>query len=74
MPHGWSGFSDFDQIDFFAEQCSSTAVDELRRTWFIAVIDLMWGRADYLWESLSEVLAFSEKPHPDLGLDIDFAL
>ena len=74
MPHGWSGFTSFEKIEFFAEECRSVAVAELRSAWSVSVVDLVWGRLEYLWEKLSEPLAFSERPHPDLGLEIDFAV
>lgn len=74
MPHGWSGFTNFEEVEFFSEECSSLAVAELRCAWSVSVVDLVWGRLEYLWEKLSEALVFSEKPHPELGLEIDFAV
>lgn len=74
MAHGWSGFTIFDEIEHFAEGCSSSAVADLRRAWSVSVIDLAWGRSDHLWEELSQALLFSERPHPELGLDTDFAI
>lgn len=74
MPHGWSGFSSFEEIRFFAEECSPTAIADLRRAWSISAIDLKWGRSEHLWEKLAQALVFSERPHPDLGLEVDFAI
>jgi hypothetical protein len=74
MPHGWSGFSSFDEIQFFAEECGPRAVQELRTAWSVSVIDLEWGRTDHLWSNLARELCYSERPHPELGLDTDFAI
>lgn len=41
MPHGWSGFTTFDEIEFFAEACSAQTVAELRCAWSVSVIDLV---------------------------------
>lgn len=74
MPHGWSGFSSVGEIEFFAEDCGPLAMRELRTAWSISVIDLDWGRADHLWSNLARELCYSERPHPELGLDTDLAI
>jgi len=74
MPHGWSGFSSFDELDFFEEYCNPDAMAELRMAWSISIIDLKWGRDDYLWPTICKAICYSERPHPDLGLDFDFAI
>ncbi len=73
MPHGWAGFSHRGDIESFADECGSLAIQELRTAWSVSVIDLKWGRTDHLWSNLARELCYSERPHPELGLDIDFA-
>lgn len=74
MPHGWSGFSDFGGAEMIAEHCGPLAAKELLAAWSVSVVDLSWGRTDNLWRNLSCELCYSERPHPELGLDTDFAV
>lgn len=74
MPHGWSGFSCFEELEHFADACSVEAMKELGLAWSISVIDLQWGREEHLWRELSREFCYSERPHPDLGLDFDYAI
>jgi len=74
MPHGWAGFSSFDELEFFEDASGERAFQELRLAWFISIVDLKWGRNDHLWSSIAQAICYSEKPHPDLGLDFDLAI
>lgn len=74
MPHGWSGFTTFDELEFFEEACGETAYQELRSAWGVSIVDLKWGRNDLLWPCIAQAICYSEKPHPDLDLGIDFAI
>lgn len=74
MPHGWAGFSTFEEIDDFAECCEATAIEELCLAWSVSVIDLQWGRTEHLWRELAREICYSERPHPDLELEVDFAV
>jgi len=42
--------------------------------WSVSVVDLRWGRTDHLWWNVSRELCYSERSHPELGLDTDFAV
>ncbi len=51
-PFTWCGSVGNEEIVFFAEHCSSSAVEELKAAWTVDVIDLQWGRKKYLWDHL----------------------
>lgn len=74
VPHTWTGFSSFEELDVFREECGELAFNELLRAWSISIIDLQWGRKEHLWREVAQAICYSEKPHPDLGLEIDFAV
>ncbi len=74
MPHGWSCFSRSGEAEMIAEYCGPLAARELLSAWSVSVVDLSWGRTDHLWRNLSRELCYSERPHPELGLDTDFAV
>ena len=42
----------FIELVHFEEDCSPLAFQELRQACYISVIDLCWGRKDYLWDEL----------------------
>lgn len=72
-PHAWGGFSQFEALENFEGICSADAMSELSQAWFVTIIDLQWGRQNYLWEKLDKVFTdpseYSIKPHPDLNPD-----
>ena len=70
----WSGFTGFDEIEFFAEHCSHEAIVQLSQTWSVSVIDMQWGRGDHLWRELARAICVSEKPHPERDDGVDFLL
>jgi len=72
MPHTWTGFSCFGELEYFEKACGAFAFQELRTAWSVSIIDLQWGRNDYLWPQIAQAICYSEKPHPDLELDCDF--
>lgn len=74
QPHGWSGSTGFEELEFFREDCGPSAVAQLSQAWSVSVVDLVWGRERHIWEELARALSYSEKPHPDLDLDADFLL
>ena len=83
-PFSWCGaLGPWDQQGFI-EACCPTAAADVQRTWAVQVIDPQWGRERYLWENVLPALRpegipsllwrrLSERPHPDLALDHDFA-
>ena len=56
------------------------AVEELRSSWTVHVIDPQWGRDRYLWEHMADALTrrkptrFDTRPANEDLLGIDFAL
>jgi hypothetical protein len=40
-------------IEGFSEVCSEAALRELKETFYVCIIDLCWGRRDYLWQTLA---------------------
>jgi hypothetical protein len=80
-PFTWLGAWDAELVlDGFEEVCSDEAIMELRRAWGVVVIDLNWGREDYLWRHLAHALVsspdpqapFDVSPASGLGLEADF--
>lgn len=74
MPHGWSRFTTFDELEFLEEACGEAAHQELKSAWGVSIVDLKWGRNDFFWPYIAQAICYSEKPHPDLELGIDFAI
>jgi hypothetical protein len=80
-PYTWCGSSvGYEGIECFETVCTSTAMLSLAQAWQVAVIDLKWGRNDYLWENVTHALMsefnpdkpYSVEPSQNLGLDTDF--
>jgi hypothetical protein len=80
-PYTWCGSSiGYEGIECFEYVCNPTAMSALAQAWQVTVIDLKWGRNDYLWENVTRVLTseanpekpYSVEPSPDLELDTDF--
>jgi hypothetical protein len=42
-------------------------VRRLREAWSVCVIDLCWGRKDYLWKVLTDELCVKLNPHEGRG-------
>ena len=74
QPHGWAGFCRGTPDDEFGEDCSPAARIALQKAWCVSVVDLAWGREEHLWKELTRELCYSEQPHPDLGLETNFAI
>lgn len=70
-PFTWSGFFTGEEVEFYAQEFPNVQTI-LEPLWGVSVIDLVWGRQDYLWENLTRELCYSEVPHPNLMLDRDF--
>lgn len=79
QPFTWCGPSwGNEQLEYFKEECSTEAMESLASAWLVVVMDLQWGRENYLWEHVRHALTnppakpFNVTPSPDLGLDKDF--
>lgn len=67
-PHSWGGFMSpdeetgvFHEVLGFEECCGP--VRGLREAWSVCVIDLCWGRKEYLWRVLTDELCVKLNPH-----------
>ena len=65
----WGGGHCAEIFPQYLELLSPAAADELSDSWFITLIDPCWGRIDYLWDRLREVLRgrqtpYLAEPHP----------
>jgi len=74
QPHGWSGSTGFEELEFFHEDCGLFAFAQLSEAWSVSVVDLVWGRERHIWEELARAISYSEKPHPDLDNGTDFLM
>ncbi len=77
-PFTWCGTCwGYEELECFTEDCSEEALESLRIAWKVVVIDLQWGREDYLWHHVHSALSkpfdkpFSVVP-ADLELGTDF--
>ena len=75
-PHSWSGEASLDEdTGIFTdvlqlqeqEGCSESVMRELLEAWEVQVIDLCWGRTDYLWNVLANELCVMLNPHEGWG-------
>lgn len=73
-PHSWGGAAILDdatgiftEVLGFEGHCSQSAIQELRETWEVCVIDLCWGRSDYLWYVLANEFCVTLNPHEGWG-------
>jgi hypothetical protein len=48
----------FSKMQGYEKICSDSAMQDLRQTCFVSVIDLCWGRTGYLWDTLAKELFF----------------
>ena len=64
-PHAWAGDAALDETGLVVDMqgyeavCSDSAMEDLKQTCFVSVIDLCWGRTKYLWDTLAKELCFS---------------
>jgi hypothetical protein len=49
----------FIELEHFEADCGPLAFQKLRQACYLSVIDLCWGRKDYLWNELAKALCFS---------------
>ena len=79
-PYTWGGRHDSDEFEHYTRACGAEAVEELRRSWTVHVIDPQWGRDRYLWEHMADAITrrkptrFDITPASEDLLGIDFAL
>lgn len=77
-PFTWcGGVWGYEEFECFAEDCSPEAMEELKSAWKVVVIDLQWGRENYLWNHVYDALTKPfDKPFDvtpaDKGLGTDF--
>jgi hypothetical protein len=78
QPFTWCGSNEGQhELNSLKECLSEGAINSLALAWKVIVIDLQWGREDYLWNHVYEALTkppdkpFSVAPH-DEGLGTDF--
>lgn len=69
-PHSWGGASHLDdetgmfpEVVHFEKYCSPSAMQELSEAWEVCVIDLCWGREQYLWDVLANEFCVMLNPH-----------
>lgn len=76
-PFTWDGAYDENHLKCYTGEIGETALQELCRSWYLVIIDPVWGRKKCLWSKLMEVLeqetsVYSIAPSPSLGLDTDY--
>lgn len=78
-PHSWGGSATlheetgiFTDVLALGEICNESAMVELREAWEVCVIDLCWGRTDYLWSVLANELCVMLNPHEGWGASDDW--
>lgn len=80
QPFTWCGASwGYEELECFAEVCSSEAMNSLEEAWKVMIIDSQWGREKYLWTQIHDALTkpfdkpFSVFPaDSELGRDFIF--
>ena len=55
-PYLWSGRHSSEVFEPYTRACGAEAVEELRSSWTVHVIDPQWGRDRYLWEHMADVV------------------
>ena len=55
-PNTWGGRHSSEVFKPYTQACGAEAVEELRSSWTVHVIDPQWGRDRYLWEYLADVV------------------
>jgi hypothetical protein len=53
----------FDELLRYKAVCGPSAWEDLQAACAVSVIDLCWGRKEYLWHELAKELCFSLQPH-----------
>jgi hypothetical protein len=78
QPFTWCGSNGGqEELDRIKDYLSEDAITSLASAWKVVVIDLQWGREDYLWDHVYDALTklpdkpFSVAPY-DEGLGTDF--
>lgn len=82
-PFTWVGGGTMHEIDYMIAGGAIVhrpLIEELSAAWSVEVIDLCWGRNDYLWPLLESVLLgsagdwdrYDASPDPSLGLGVEF--
>ena len=77
-PHTWIGHCNPEmrahELEQYRAVCHPSAVSELEAAWYVAAIDLSWGRKEHLWRLLLEAprSGYTARPDPDLGIDHEF--
>lgn len=59
----------FGIIRDYRAHCSARAILELKLALSVTIIDLCWGRTDYLWQEVAKELCFSLEPYDDEPYD-----
>ena len=80
QPYTWGGRHDSGEFESYRRACGAEAVEELRSSWMVHVIDPQWGRDRYLWEHRADVVTgrnptlFDIRPAQDDLIGTDFVL
>jgi hypothetical protein len=71
-PYSWAGEAPIDEkngsfaeLDSYERICNGDALRELNEACYVTVIDLSWGRTNYLWNELANELCFIMEPHDE---------
>jgi hypothetical protein len=69
-PFTWGCQGHGSDVDAYVEMCGVGIANVLSDAWSVSVVDLSWGRAEYMWDVLLAPPRpeYSIKPHPDLEL------
>ena len=76
-PFTWCGSFDLECGLASFEGLDGEALESLRASWYVVLIDPRWGRERYLWREALRALGagagpFQSSPSPSLELDTDF--
>ena len=78
QPYTWCGGTFDGDLEHWEKAVSSSAFQEINSSWTVVIIDLVWGRKDYLWQEVSKILSdeydkrYSVVPGNDIGTDFLF--
>lgn len=76
-PFTWLGSSGFEDNRAPFEGLNRKALESLRQSWYVVLVDPRWGRRKYLWREALSALGtgvgpFQPSPSPSLELETDF--
>ena len=78
-PFTWNGVNDENNVGSYYELIGEQVYQAMQESWYVIVIDPLWGREKYMWDKLKSVIEdgpfpFDVTPSPALKVEADFVL